>query len=219
MCDVCKYFLLFLLYSLSGWLFEVIAVFVTKRKFSNRGFLIGPLCPIYGVASLIMVFLLDKYKSDYLILFCMSIVICTIVEYVTSFIMEKLFKTRWWDYSDKKFNINGRVCLQDSLLFGVLGILVILYVNAFFMKLINYLPNVLLILLSTILAIIFITDICISFNVINKVKKYTRTIKKDSTDEVNEKVKKFIKDNSILYKRLFRAFPNLKILISKIGKK
>lgn len=219
MYEFLKLLLLFLMYSFSGWLFEVVAVFITTKKFSNRGFLIGPICPIYGVASLIMVFLLNKYKNDYLILFCMSVVICTIVEYVTSFIMEKLFKTRWWDYSNNKFNINGRVCLQDSALFGILGLLVVLYINSFYLKLINYLPHIVLNVLLAVLIVLFIADICVSFNIINKVKKVTNNIKKDSTDEVNEMVKKFIKNNSVLYKRLFRAFPNLKLLITKISKR
>ena len=219
MYEFFKYFLLFVMYSFSGWLFEVIVVFFTTKKFSNRGFLIGPVCPIYGIASFFMLYLLNKYKNDYIILFCMSAIICTIVEYLTSFIMEKLFKTRWWDYSNNKFNLNGRICLQDSLIFGFLGILVILYINSFFLQLIDFLPNILLFILSIVIFTIFVIDISISFNVMNKVKMVTSNIRKDSTDEVNEIVKKFIKNNSVLYKRLFKAFPNLKFLKTKIGKK
>ena len=99
-------FLLFMLYSIMGWLLEVTCKLIEKHKFINRGFLIGPYCPIYGHGAILMILLLIKYQSDPLLLFTMSIVICSILEYFTSYIMEKVFKARWWDYSRRKFNIN-----------------------------------------------------------------------------------------------------------------
>lgn len=213
MFEFYKYFLLFIIYSFLGWVFEVIVVAISTKKFSNRGFLIGPICPIYGVATTLMTILLYKYKNDYIVLFCMSFLICTFIEYFTSFIMEKLFKTRWWDYSHKKFNLNGRVCLQNSILFGIFGMVVIVCINNFFLHYINLLPFKILSCFSILLLIIIVIDFFISFNIMNKIKVITNNIRKDNTPEINERIRGFIRDKSILYKRILRAFPNFKINI------
>ena len=88
------YFLIFIIYSFIGWCVEVVYVYYDEDKLVNRGFLIGPCCPIYGVASLIMLLFLDKYKANIEVLFVMAVIICTVTEYFTSFIMEKIFNTR-----------------------------------------------------------------------------------------------------------------------------
>ena len=136
MKEVLFYFALFFIYSFIGWLIEMFCVnVILKQKFANRGFLIGPYCPIYGSASLIMIFLLSRYKEDILVLFFMSIIICSITEYLTSYIMEKIFKARWWDYTNEPFNLNGRICLINSIAFGMLGVLLIKFINPFFSNL------------------------------------------------------------------------------------
>ena len=81
----------------------------------------GPICPIYGHGAIIMLILLKDFASNPFILFVMSMLVCTTLEYLTSYFMEKLFSARWWDYSNKKFNINGRVCLRNTLCFGILA--------------------------------------------------------------------------------------------------
>ena len=112
-----QYFILFICYSVCGWIIEMLWCFVIQKRFTDRGFLIGPYCPIYGVCSILVITLLQKYSKDFLAAFILSALICSIIEYVTSFLMEKLFKARWWDYSNQKLNINGRVCLKNSVLF------------------------------------------------------------------------------------------------------
>ena len=108
---------------------EVVWNVFTDKKLVNRGFLIGPYCPIYGVGCLLLVFLLGRFKGQPVILFLMSIIVCSILEYSTSYIMEKLFKARWWDYSEYKFNLNGRICAATMIPFGILGVLVVYYLN------------------------------------------------------------------------------------------
>ena len=126
-----KYFLLFIIYSMLGWLIEVSAFLISDKKFINRGFLIGPYCPIYGVGAIVMILTLSNYTDSPLILFVMSIVIFSLLEYYTSYFMEKIFKARWWDYSKKKFNINGRICLETMIPFGLLGLLAMYVINPF----------------------------------------------------------------------------------------
>ena len=123
------YFIIFLFYSFLGWTIEVFLKFIKYNRFVNRGFLIGPYLPIYGFGATFITFLLQKYSDDIIALFVFSMIICTILEYFTSFLMEKIFCARWWDYSNEKFNINGRVCLRNMIAFGILGILMMKYIN------------------------------------------------------------------------------------------
>ena len=128
-------FILFFIYSVLGYIVESISVSMIEGKVVwSRGFLIGPYIPIFGTGSILMVLILKKYYDDIFALFIMSMIVCLTLEYLTSYIGEKLFHLRWWNYSDKKFNINGRICLENGILFGVAGIFIIRYVNSFFEK-------------------------------------------------------------------------------------
>lgn len=131
------YFLFFLLYAFLGWCMEVIVCSIPAKKFINRGFLVGPYCPIYGIAALAMFLTLGKYTEDPPVLFLIVFTSGSLLEYLTSFIMEKLFHARWWDYSKKKFNINGRVCLENSICFGILGCILMYVTNPFVVFLLN----------------------------------------------------------------------------------
>ncbi len=215
MNSIIFYYLLFIIYSFLGWCMEVIVCGIPSRKFVNRGFLIGPYCPIYGCAAIFMVLILHQYKDDLFILFVVSAVICTFLEYVTSFAMEKLFHARWWDYSNKKFNINGRVCLVNSMYFGILGCLLVHWVNPFFKSLLLTIPSIILNISGLFLFAIFIIDNIISFNIISKFKVATDTVRKDNTEEITEKIKGILEQKSILYKRLLHAYPNMKSMLIK----
>ena len=131
MSQFLDYFLLFFIYSVVGWAIETCYIFLTRDKLVNRGFLIGPYCPIYGAGAIAMIFYLSQYKDNALTVFLLGSLICSVIEYVTSYLMEKIFKARWWDYSRLKFNLNGRICLQNAILFGLLGLVLIYFINPF----------------------------------------------------------------------------------------
>lgn len=209
MFDLKVLFLLFIIYSVTGWIIEVIATYPDTKCFVNRGFLIGPYCPIYGNCAIAMILLLHNIK-DPILLFILSIIICSVGEYVTSYLMEKIFHARWWDYTKNKFNLNGRICLVNSLAFGVLGFLLIKFVNPFVVGLITKLsPTIMNILFYTML-ILFLIDNVISFKVIFKIKNMSiKYVHLDNTKEITEKVKKILSDN-VLAKRVFKAFPNIR---------
>ena len=213
------YFLLFMIYSIGGWLIEVIAIGIEKRKFINRGFFIGPYCPIYGFSAVIMILLLDNYKNDPFALFILAAFVCTFFEYVTSFVMEKLFQARWWDYSRKTFNINGRVCLENSVIFGVFGVLLVCIVNPFVTGLLSEVSHGLIVYISSILLIAFVVDNIVSFNIISKFKTTACSVIKDNTEEISEKTREILRKKSILGRRLVNAFPNVKSLLPEIKAK
>lgn len=206
-------FLIFILYSFLGWLMEVTIVSCQLKKPTDRGFLIGPICPIYGVGALLITLLLSKYSDDLPALFIMATLLGAVLEYFTSYIMEKIFKTRWWDYSDKKYNINGRISLTTSMGFGALGIILIHFLNPFFKNILIHFSDTAVIIISVILFIIFIIDVITSFKIISKIKIANPNEMRDATDEITEQVKELLKNHSIFTKRLVIAFPNLKIKI------
>lgn len=209
MFDLKVLFLLFIVYSITGWIIEVIATYPDTKCFVNRGFLIGPYCPIYGNCAIAMIFLLHNVTNP-ILSFVLSILICSVGEYVTSYTMEKIFHARWWDYSKNKFNLNGRICLVNSLAFGVLGFLLIKFVNPFVVELITKLSPIMINVLFYTMLTLFIIDNVISFKVIFKIKNMSiKYVHLDNTKEITEKVKKILSDN-ILAKRVFKAFPNIK---------
>ncbi len=195
---------------------EVGCKLVELKKFINRGFLIGPYCPIYGWGCILIIILLNKYTNDPLVLFIMAIVICSILEYFTSYFMEKLFKARWWDYSRRKFNINGRICLETMIPFGLLGCLIMYFVNPFFVSIYSKIPSNILIIISSVLFTIFLIDNIISYTIMFKMKIPKIKISKDSTEEITEYVRNILAKRSFLYKRLMKAYPNMKILRNKV---
>lgn len=218
MNKIAFYFLLFIIYSFIGWLMEVIYTLIESKKFVNRGFLIGPYCPIYGVGSILLIICLKSFASNPIILFIMSLIICSGLEYATSYIMEKLFKARWWDYSNIKFNINGRICLKNMLAFGVLGTLITYIVNPFIMSLLNKVPSDILFTITIILAIAFLVDNIISFRIIFTFKNTITLAAKDNTEEINKKVHEILLKKTGLAKRLRNAFPDLQVRIKKTKK-
>ncbi len=189
---------------------EVCITLVNSHKFVNRGFLIGPYCPIYGYGCLLIIILLKDYMDSPVVLFFMAIIICSILEYMTSFVMEKLFNARWWDYSDKKFNINGRICLETMLPFGILGCLILYIVNPFIVSILEKIPSLALTIIASILLIIFIVDNVISFNVVSSLKTEIKKAEADQTEEITKKIKAILSRKSILHKRLVNAFPHIK---------
>ncbi len=203
------HFLLFFIYSCIGWIVEVIDQRIEIGKWVNRGFLIGPYCPIYGVGGLIMLFTLSRYMDSPVILFCMAIIICSVLEYSTSLVLEKIFKVRWWDYSNKKLNINGRVCLETMIPFGLLGILVLYVVNPFLSNKINMLSYTGLKWVSITLFSLFIVDLILSLYTIIKIKSTFKNIEKDGTEEISKKVKESLFTKNWLFRRIFKAFPNI----------
>ena len=212
-------FLLFLMYSILGWIAEVTLAFYMHKKFINRGFLIGPYCPIYGVGVLLIVWLLKKYTDSALALFVLAMFICMVLEYLTSFIMEKLFNTRWWDYSDKRFNINGRICLETAIPFGIGGLIIMYLVNPFFEGILNLIPSKILFILGITLLTIFLIDLGISLKVILHINSVDVSKYKDNTELINKKVKEYLMKHSILTRRLIESFPNAKLRIKRIKDK
>ncbi len=215
--NIYRYFLIFMFYSILGWLMEVTLTFVRNKKFVNRGFLIGPYCPIYGSGVLLIMFILKRYLDRPLGLFCMAVIICSTLEYLTSYFMEKIFKARWWDYSNKKFNINGRICLEYAMFFGVGGTIIMYFINPMIINVMNATSSTVIKVLAITLFIIYMVDNIISYIVMFKFRSTVGNLTQgDNTEEITKIIKDKFKSLSWLNKRLTEAFPNLKAYTKKI---
>ena len=151
------------------------------------------------------------YLDMTLVLFIMSIIICSLLEYFTSYYMEKLFKTRWWDYSNRKFNINGRVCLFNMICFGILSLVIMYGVNPFLLDTIHKIDPMVLKTVVSILMTIFLIDLGISTKIIYNFKGISKNVLTDATEEVNKKVKEVLLSKGVLLRRIAQSYPNFKI--------
>ena len=216
---LCYYFLLFLMYAILGWIVEVINAYIQKKKFVNRGFLIGPYCPIYGVGMLAIISLLQEYTGNYIVLFILSMTICMVLEYLTSYFMELIFKARWWDYSNKKFNINGRICLETAIPFGLGGMLIMYDINPIIVGFLNRLSDNTLLILGISLMTIFVIDLIVSFFVVIKFRNMSDKVYKDDTELMKKRVAKYLSKYSILINRLINSFPTMRVKVEGFKEK
>ncbi len=133
--DFYNLFYTFVIYAFFGWVVEVIYAFMKQKKFVNRGFLYGPFCPIYGCGAAVILTIIHYIPKDetgnLLKLFIYSVIITTLIEYITGVVLEKFFQAKWWDYSKEKFNLKGYICLKFSILWGALVLVVYKLVNPY----------------------------------------------------------------------------------------
>ena len=197
------YFLLFILYSFGGWIVECIWTYFMKRKLENRGFLFGPICPIYGVGSLICVLLIGPLRLSWPLEFLLMIVICDLIEYITSVVLEKIYNVRWWDYTTASvLHLNGRISLETSIGFGVGSIFILHLIQPFFSHLLAPLNPLSRLVISGLFLIIFVADILLSLIAISNIKGVFKGGTVDLTAEIKRFSINYYKKASRLSRRL-----------------
>lgn len=143
----------FFIYAFLGWCTEVAYAAFKEKKFVNRGFLNGPICPVYGFGVGFVVSLLMPYKFNVFFMYIASVIAVSAIEWVTGFALEKIFHSRWWDYSDQPFNLNGYICLPFSLIWGAACMLIVYVIHPLVTKMVGFIPGL---LGNTLLIIFFI---------------------------------------------------------------
>ena len=224
----------FILYSFLGWCIESIFKTICEKQLVNSGFLYGPFCPIYGCGAIIMYLFLDDIKSKPVIIFCIGFVILSLWEYIVGIVLEKIFHRKYWDYSNNKFNLQGRVCLLNSFFWGVLSVIFIDLIHPFINGLLTNIDQQTIMYCDIIIAIALIIDaivsICNNFSIATKIKrveelnniikeKLVEIRKKgkgveqsmqDTLEELKQKRTRIIRKSYRTILRLKRAFPSLK---------
>lgn len=227
-------FLWFVFYSLIGWLWEVSLYLIEDRKFVNRGFLNGPYCPIYGFGALLILMVLGNVEEPITLFFLSAIFTCSL-EYLTSWGMEKIFHARWWDYSERPLNLNGRVCMIGAVAFGSLSVLMLKVVHPSVLRQMERFSETELSATATVLFVLMSVDLIYT---VTKFSAFERKLKElnekleAGRDAVREQQKavleriqestvytklsdsyeEFQKEFNAQEKRLLKAFPKLRSL-------
>lgn len=194
------YLIYFFIYAFIGWVVEVSYHAVTIGKFINRGFLSGPYCPIYGFGAIsVIYFLTDIAEKNKLVLFFGSIAIATAIEFVAGFLLEKIFHERWWDYSDRKLNIGGYVCLEFSVIWGLFCFILYEAVHPLVKNLVGLIPLEMLKYLDLGLIIIMTIDLIATINTLVGINKKIRVLDKVRKDirKVSDRIGTRVYDRTV----------------------
>ncbi len=240
---VCELFFIFIVFSTAGWVMETVLYLVRDKQAVKRGFLFGPVCPIYGVAAVLcdMVFYHNKLFTEnaflnshkilsYIIVFVIGFFMSGVLEYFTHYAMEKFFHAMWWDYSGRKFNLNGRIYLNGLLIFGAGVVLIVKFLLPAIYKLIDIIPNPVLYISCFVLYSIIIIDVATTIvdlkGAIRTIKNFQATAVEGAQKGVDltteqfehlkdnfknsEPYKKIIKENPVVV-RIKKRYPNFKM--------
>lgn len=208
----CYLILQFFLFSVAGWCMEVLLKYRQYGRFINRGFLIGPYCPIYGsgvVFITVLVNALAGVESSVGTTFTISFIGCGILEYAASYFMEKRFHARWWDYSTKPMNLQGRIWIGNLVLFGIGGTIIIEIINPVLYHFFEKIPVTMLYVMSGVITIGMLTDYAFSHFVMKFVKTSVENSEADNTERISQEIKLLVSDKSILYRRFADAYPDV----------
>ena len=211
---------LFFTYSFAGWCIEVILKFIQYHRFINRGFFTGPICPIYGTGAVLItitVETLTPYESAYGTTFLISFLLCGLVEYFTSWFMEKRFHARWWDYSTKPMNLHGRVWIGNLILFGIGGVAIIHLINPSLYSVISKIPITAKESLSVVLLVFFAVDYVMTHFILKLVRIGVEKSEADNTEEINREIRLLLSDRSVFHRRFAEAYPEVIYTTNRIN--
>lgn len=197
---------LWLIYSFMGFIVETTYVSYGQKKFVYRGFLLGPIIPIYGFGALIVLYLLQPVNSSLILVFIFGVISTSALEYFGSYVMEKMFDLKLWDYSTYPYNLNGRICLKNSILFGVLCVILEFFIHVEVLKFIQSIPIDTFNLIVITLMLITLVDTIISILGAMNITYHLQLISTDRLlDELNGARDKL----RFVRERLLKAFPNM----------
>lgn len=210
---------LFFIYSIAGWVTEVFLKFLEYKRFINRGFLIGPYCPIYGAGAVIVTVgaaLLAPVERSWAMSFLIAFVLCGLLEYLTSYILEKYFHARWWDYTERPMNLHGRVWIGNLILFGIGGVFILEEFNPRLLALAHRMGPRLFAAILTAVSILFVADAVMSYFIMNLLKQGVEKSRADKSEEIAAEVRYLLENRSVFHKRILDAYPELTFRTEKV---
>lgn len=210
---------LFFIYSIAGWVTEVFLKFLEYKRFINRGFLIGPYCPIYGAGAVLITVggkLLSPVDRTWAMSFLIAFVLCGLLEYLTSYILEKYFHARWWDYTERPMNLHGRVWIGNLILFGIGGVFILNVFNPRLLALAERFDPRLFAAILTAVSILFVADVVMSYFIMNLLKQGVEKSRADKSEEIAAEVRYLLENRSVFHKRILDAYPELTFRTEKV---
>lgn len=194
------YFILyFFVYGFLGWCTEVAFAAWKERHFVNRGFLNGPICPIYGFGVGIVVQFLTPFRDNFFLLYITSVLLVTTLEWFTGFILEKIFHNKWWDYSNMPLNLGGYVCLLFSLIWGAACVLIVDFIHPLIHSMLSHIPSVLGVIIIILLGTTVCADLYVTASGILKLNKRLAKMQEIANElhQISEKLGQNIFKNTI----------------------
>ena len=214
--------LLFFAYAFLGWCIEVTLKYFQFHRFINRGFLTGPWLPIYGSgAALITVVIKGLAPLEFSVgtTFAVSFLLCGFLEYMTSYVLEKRFHARWWDYSQKPMNLHGRVWIGNLILFGLGGVVIVDLINPLLLRLSEHMSFPLREIIALSLSVVFVADYVMSHFVLKLVKTSVELSEADDTEAISKEVRLLLGDRSAFHRRFAEAYPEVIYKTERIAKR
>jgi len=195
--DIYYLILYFFTYGFLGWCAEVAYAAVKEKRFVNRGFLNGPICPVYGVGVSAVLLLLEPFENNLVILYVASVIIVTLIEGLTGFALDKIFHHKWWDYSGQPFNIGGYVCPIFSLVWGVACIFIVKVFQPLVYRVAEALPHALGVALIVVLSIVTFADLYVTASGILKFNKRLEMMERIASElrDISDKMGSNIYEN------------------------
>ncbi len=219
--EILKLLLYFFLYSIIGWILESAYKSILEKRVINSGFLHGPYCPIYGFGAVIMLIFLENFEHNLILLFLMGFFILSIWEYLVGFVLEKVYHTKYWDYSESRFNIKGRICLLNSCYWGVLGVIFIKIIHPIVQEVVGNMEQNWILGIDIILFLIFTSDFIVSNVKVKGIDKKLEKLK-EITENMREKLEEIRKakteelQNEEFIQGLKEALEDLKLKQNKL---
>lgn len=216
------YVLLFAMFSTAGWIMEVVLKYIQYHRFINRGFLIGPYCPIYGWGAVLITLLADGVffrKCTLVETFMVGFVACGALEYFVSWYMEKTSHARWWDYSGKPLNLNGRIWIGNLTLFGLAAVAIVYIADPPIFNLLGRMTSRARIITAIVYAAIIWTDRTVSHFLMRVVSDCIEHQEADNTEEIRQETRRMLRDRALLVRRIAQAYPELQPRPSKLVEK
>lgn len=210
---------LFFIYSIAGWVTEVFLKYLEYKRFINRGFLIGPYCPIYGAGAVLITVggkLLSPVDRSWAMSFLIAFVLCGLLEYLTSYILEKYFHARWWDYTERPMNLHGRVWIGNLILFGIGGVFILEDFNPRLLALAHRMGPRLFVAILIAVSILFVADAVMSYFIMNLLKQGVEKSRADKSEEIAAEVRYLLENRSVFHKRILDAYPELTFRTEKV---
>lgn len=226
---VSQWLLFFYIYCFLGWVWESCYVSLENRKWTNRGFMKGPFLPIYGSGAIIILIATIPFKEHLVVVFFMGMIAATLLEYVTGMAMEAIFKVRYWDYSNEKFNVNGHICLKCSLVWGGFSILMVRVIHVpiehMVFRIPDYVAQILMLIITCIVAADFTNSFRDAIDLKNLLVQMTKN--NEELNRIRKRVDVAVafaqEDKNQLHKKIEEAIKNARedrnILMDEIASK
>lgn len=217
-----QFILLIFIFSVLGWIMEVTLKYIQYHRFINRGFMIGPYCPIYGFGvagvTILVGGFIGRHGTD-AETFLAGFVICGFLEYMTSYYMEKMFHARWWDYSGKPMNLHGRIWIGNLILFGFASVLIVRWIAPHYFNFISQCNQKLLAVFAWLIIFIMASDFTVSHILMNSVRKEIDNSQGDNTEIISRQIHSILKDRNVLIRRIHEAYPDFRVIPARLKEK